>query len=196
MKIKSIVFLFFLATIVFTGCDNKTKITEDVVVKQKASKTQVQQAPAFNLTTVTNKPIQIIANKSGWKFKGFENKIILLDFFGTWCPPCKAEIPHLSDIRSKMKGDFEIIGLEIGTRQGTATPHNELVDFIKKFNIKYPITTKADNTKLYHAVKELNPNGSIPFMILFNKKGEYVTHYVGMVPQEMMQSDINKALGK
>ena len=36
----------------------------------------------------------------------------------------------------------------------------------------------------------------ILFMILFNKKGQYVTHYVGMVPQEMIQSDIEQILGE
>jgi len=193
MKIKSMTFLFFLTISILSGCDDKTQITQDIAIKNKQT---IQQTPVFNLKTVDGKLIKIIANKSGWNFKGFENKIILLDFFGTWCPPCKAEIPHLNNIRSKIKNDFEIIGLEIGTRRGTATSHNKLVEFIKDFDIQYPITTGVDNIKLYHAVKELNVNGSIPFMILFNKKGQYVTHYVGMVPQEMIQSDIEQILGE
>ena len=63
-------------------------------------------------------------------------------------------------------------------------------------SLKYPVSIGGDNGKLYSALRELNPNGSIPFMVLLNKKGEYVTHYVGMVPEEMLQGDIDKLIGK
>jgi hypothetical protein len=69
-------------------------------------------------------------------------------------------------------------------------------EFIYEFNIKYIVSHSGDNIKLYQALGELNPRGSIPFMVLLNQKGQYVTHYIGMVPQEMIQSDINKLLGK
>lgn len=47
---------------------------------------------------------------------------------------------------------------------------------------------------LFGAVSELNPNGSIPFMILFNKKGEFVQYYIGMKPEEMLMKDIQSTL--
>ena len=66
--------------------------------------------------------------------------------------------------------------------------------FIKEFGVTYPITTKGDNLKLFGAVAELNPSGSIPFMVLFNKKGQYLQYYIGMKPEEMLFSDISKAI--
>jgi thiol-disulfide isomerase/thioredoxin len=152
--------------------------------------------PEFNLKIANNTTLKVIADPKGWKFEGLEGKVVLLDFFGTWCPPCKAEIPHLNDIREKLKKKFEIVGIDIGSRSGEPTSDEDMEEFIYEFNIKYIVSHSGDNIKLYQALGELNPRGSIPFMVLLNQKGQYVTHYIGMVPQEMIQSDINKLLGK
>jgi thiol-disulfide isomerase/thioredoxin len=193
MKIKSLAFLAFLIITIFTGCEEKNNIDQSMVVSQNQQETQSEK---FNLVTSSGKILEITATANGWKFQGLDGKVILLDFFGTWCPPCKAEIPHLNNVRKKMEGKFEIIGIDIGSRDGRVTPQDKLLAFIKEFNIKYPVTTSGDNGKLFSAVSGLNRGGSIPFMILFDTKGQYVTHYVGMVPEEMLQSDINKALSR
>ncbi len=196
MKIKNLAFLAIILTTVFAGCEDK-EISKDAVVSTKAQEVKVQEAsvPTFNLVTSNNKDIQILAKANNtWEFKGYQGKVILVDFFGTWCPPCKAEIPHLNNIRKELNGKFEIIGIDIGQRDGSITTPTELKDFIAEFDIKYPITTGGDNGQLFGAVSELNKRGSIPFMLLFDTKGTYVTHYIGMVPEEMIMSDIKKAL--
>jgi len=194
LKFKNGAIFCFLAIALLNGCGEKEKIDENMIVEKKVQKHQI---PTLNLTTTTGKKIEIIADaKKGWKFKGLENKVVLLDFFGTWCPPCKAEIPHLNNIRKKLKKDFEIIGIDIGPRGGGVNSVKHETDFIKKFNIKYPITLAGDNNKLFSMLQELNPGGSIPFMILFNKKGEFVQYYIGMKPEEMLFNDINTAIGQ
>ncbi len=194
MKIKSLAFLAFLTIGTFAGCEDKGSINQDVVVSKTTQNKQAEQSIGFSLTTTTGNNIQILAAKSGWKFKGFEGKVVLLDFFGTWCPPCKKEIPHLNMIRNSLKNKFEIIGIDIGLRGGGITPLEELKTFIDDFKIKYPVTTDGDNSKLYSALGELNPNGSIPFMILFDKHGVIVQYYIGMQPEGLLQGDVNKAL--
>lgn len=194
MKFKNLAFLSILTIALFNGCSDKEKIDENSLADKKEV-AQVQQTPTFNLTTSDGKNIKITADiKKGWKFEGYENKVVLLDFFGTWCPPCKAEIPHLNNIREKLKKDFEIIGIDVGPRGGGVTSKSELNQFIKEFNIKYPITSGKENNMLFGAVSELNPSGSIPFMILFNKKGEFVQYYIGMKPEEMLYKDITTAI--
>ncbi len=192
MKIKKIAILSILSIALFTGCGDKETIDESIVVETK--KEVKQQLPTFNLTTTTGKPIKIIAAETGWKFEGYEDKVILLNFFGTWCPPCKAEIPHLKNIRAKLKDDFEILAIDVGPRGGGENTPEELAAFIKKFQVPYPIMSGADNGKLFGAVRELNPNGSIPFMVLFNKKGQYVQYYIGMKPEEMLFKDISSTI--
>jgi len=198
MKIKNIAIFSILTIALLSGCGDKEKIDESAVVQSKPKEQKVKQEEpiVFNMKKSDGQAIKIIIEPNkGWKFEGVdENKVILLDFFGTWCPPCKAEIPHLNNIREKLQKDFEIIGIDIGPRGGGVTDPSELKAFIKDFEIKYPVTSGADNVKVFGAVSELNPGGSIPFMLLFNKKGEYVRYYIGMKPEEMLFSDIKRTI--
>ncbi len=190
MKIKKITILTILTLALFTGCGEKEKIDDSVI----AEGTVKEQSVVFNLKTVEGKDLKIIAKKEGWVFTGYENKVILLNFFGTWCPPCKAEIPHLLNIRKELKNDFEIIAIDVGKRGGGLNTQEELNSFIKEFSVTYPIVTGADNSKLFGAVSDLNPSGSIPFMVLFNKKGQFMKPYIGMKPEEMLFSDIKQTI--
>ena len=202
MQIKNLTILSIFAITLFAGCDNKDVIDDNIIAKQQevavAKKVEEKREmifPSFKLVTSDGKSIKIIVDpKVGWRFEGLGEKVVLLDFFGTWCPPCKAEIPHLNNIRKKLNKNFEILGIDIGSRGGTPTTPEFLEDFIYQFGIKYPIATGGDNGKLFSAVRELNPNGSITFMLLFNKKGEFVKHYIGMISEEILTSDIQQTI--
>jgi len=189
MKIKKIAILSFLALLLITGCGEKEKIEDTIITETKKEIT-----PKFNLTTTTGKAITITANKEGWKFEGLENKVILLNFFGTWCPPCIAEIPHLNNIRTKLEKDFEILAVDIGPRGGGFNSKEHLEEFIAQYNVSYPIVSGEVAKQLFGVVNELNPSGSIPFMVLFNKKGQYVKYYIGMKPEEMLFNDISATI--
>ncbi|BFU77106.1 TlpA disulfide reductase family protein [Arcobacter sp. 15-2] len=189
MKIKKITILSFLALLLITGCGEKEQIEENVVVESEKETT-----PKFNLKTTSGKEISIIMKKEGWEFQGLEDKVILLNFFGTWCPPCKAEIPHLNTIRSKLKKDFEVLAIDVGPRGGGLNSAEHLAEFKKEFNVTYPIVSGEIAKRLFGAVSELNPSGSIPFMVLFNKQGKYVQYYIGMKPEEMLFHDISTTI--
>ncbi|VAY86786.1 PUTATIVE LIPOPROTEIN THIREDOXIN [hydrothermal vent metagenome] len=191
MKIKIAYLLTFLLISLYTGCGDKGVISKDTIVKPAK---QIQ--PKFNLITTNNETIQVQAIDQGLVFKGYEGKVILLNLFGTWCPPCKAEIPHLNNIKNALTDEFEVIGIDVGLRSGGLTPMDTIKSFITQFNIQYPITSRGDNMKLQNYLRSLNASGSIPFMILFDQKGNYITHYIGMVPEEMMRSDIDQLLKK
>lgn len=189
MKIKKITILSFLALLLITGCGEKDKLEDNTIAETKK-----EIAPKFNLTTTSGKPIIITAGKDGWKFDGLENKVILLNFFGTWCPPCIAEIPHLNNIRTKLEKDFEILAVDIGPRGGGYNTKEELESFITKYNVPYPIVSGEEAKQLFAVVNELNPSGSIPFMVLFNRQGQYVKYYIGMKPEEMLFNDISATI--
>ena len=189
MKIKKITILSFFALLLITGCGDKDKIEENVLSESKKNMTQT-----FNLKTTTGKDITINVKKEGWEFKGLENKVILLNFFGTWCPPCRMDIPHLNSIRSKLKKDFEILGIDLGPRGGGFNSEKHVKDFIQEFNVTYPIISGENTKELLATLSELNPSASIPFMVLFNKKGQKVQYYIGMQPEEMLFHDISATI--
>ena len=189
MKIKKITILSLLALLLITGCSDKDKIDDNTNTETKKEIT-----PKFDLTTTDGKTITITAKKEGWEFKGLEDKVVLLNFFGTWCPPCIAEVPHLNNIRAKLKKDFEILAVDIGPRAGGINPKEEVEGFIYQHKVTYPIVSGEVAKDLFAVVRELNPSGSIPFMVLFNKQGKYVKYYIGMKPEEMLFNDISATI--
>ncbi len=190
MQIKKLTILSILALSLFTGCNKKDDINENVVANtDTATKTnQVQKLPTFHLTTTNGKDITIKVTKDGWEFKDYPNKAVLLTFFATWCPPCKAEIPHLINLQNKHSKDFQVIAVVVERDK----PNQALNTFIKNHKIIYPITNSSVNFELASAVGGVS---SIPAMFLFNKKGLVVQNYVGAVHEEILESDITKAIG-
>lgn len=188
MQFKKIAFFIISATLLFTGCDSKeekkTEIEKKVVVKEQTK---------FNLTKTDSQILNLEKIEDGMIFKGLEGKVVLLNFFATWCPPCKAEIPHLNNLKNKYKNEFEVVALAMGEKNGKLTPKEKLDDFINEYKINYVVTNSEENFKIADILGGVQ---IIPTMYLFDTKGKIVQKYVGIVPEEMMESDIKKALGK
>ncbi|MBT3280017.1 MAG: TlpA family protein disulfide reductase [Campylobacteraceae bacterium] len=203
MKFKSTLFLLIFIILV-QGCESKETISDETFTKEKETVKKEVKANTkddadkivFNLKTYDDKKFNITINNQKWNFEGYENKVILLDFFATWCPPCKRSIPHLNTIRTQFKDKVEILGLDIGNRDGTINSKEKLAKFIKDYNIKYPVTRGNVNNQIFSGLSSLNPMGSIPFMILFNQDGQFVKPYVGMVPEQQLHNDISSLLKK
>lgn len=84
-------------------------------------------APAADLITLDNAALQkIIDNNKG--------KVIMLNFFATWCPPCRAEIPELVKLRKTFADNkLLLIGLSVDDNTGVVAP------FITKNGVNYPV---------------------------------------------------------
>jgi thiol-disulfide isomerase/thioredoxin len=189
MNIKLLPFFLILVTSVFTACQDKNNISESVVNTTKETKPVEQKLPTFHLKTSNDKNITIEVTKDGWNFKEYPNKVVLLNFFATWCPPCKAEIPHLNNLLEQFKDDLIVISVLVEQNK-----ENSLVnDFILQHNIQYPITNSPVNFDLAGAVGGVD---SIPAMFLFTKKGLVFQNYVGAVEETILSTDIQKALKK
>jgi thiol-disulfide isomerase/thioredoxin len=174
-----IILSFILLSI--TNCDNKTG--------------QVQYSKTFTLHTLDNKELVIVLkdpHKIEVKTKEFQNKTILFDFWTTWCPSCVKEIPHLNSLAKKYKGSLEIIGVVSEENKD----NKELKKFLETNPIKYTIaTTNKDNINI-KLFEELTNSRTLPFKAMYDKNGDYITHYYGAIPEEMLDIDIHKSLNK
>ncbi len=193
--LTKIAVLFLALTIFFTGCERKAHKQEAQKKEQNQQQTQIEEKEANKsveqssivLHTTGGLQITLRATPKGIVFEGYEGKIVLLNFFATWCPPCRAEIPHLADIQNAFKDDLQIIGVLMEDNKEDIT----IQKFEKLMQINYPIANSPENFLLSDALGGIK---SLPTTVMYDKRGNYFTHYVGAVPQEMIEADIQRAL--
>lgn len=173
------------ALLFLIGCSDDDAKSKSDTKTQKIKKEEQIKFP-INLKTVKNIDISVNKIDKGFHFSNAKNKAVLVNFFTSWCPPCKAEIPHLNILQKKYKDNLEIIGVLLEEKN-----LNEIKSFIDKYKVDFSITQGKSNFTLAKAVGDVK---AIPFMILYDKNGEYATHYVGAVPEEMINVDIAKVV--
>jgi len=182
-KKMSLCVLFFI--LLFTGCDSKDENSQKETIKNAISK---ENSSVFiDLHTTNNEILKAKISKNKIEFENLANKVVLINFFATWCPPCKAEIPHLNALASKYGTDFEVVAVLLEKNK----TNEEIMNFINEFNISYKVTNSNNNYLLEQAVGGVK---SIPTMYLIDKKGEIKQKYVGIVLEEMLEIDIKKAM--
>ncbi len=154
-----------------------------------ASSLQAKSTNEMSLTTVKGKVINLEITKDGFNFKQFPSKTVLLDFFGPMCPPCIIGMPHLIELQKKYKNDIQIIGVQVQMPM----ENDEIAEFIKTNNVNYPIINLNDAWDIISFIKaNTNWGGQIPFMMMFNKKGELVNQYMGVVENSKIIADMKK----
>jgi thiol-disulfide isomerase/thioredoxin len=136
-----------------------------------------QQAPGFALLDTKGKKI---------KLEDYRGKIVIIDFWATWCPPCRRGIPDLIKIQKEYKNKVAVIGISLDT-----DTKKDVIPFIKNEGINYPVVYA--NQKV---VQEYGNVEAIPNSFVINKNGKIVNHHVGLTPKEIYVSEINKLLNK
>jgi thiol-disulfide isomerase/thioredoxin len=193
MKIKYIISSIIMALFLFTGCDSKD-IDESLIANAKNNTPYEEKfvSRTFKLTTTNGKIIELTSTEKGLDFKDYKGeKAILVDVFATWCPPCIEGIPVLKELREKYKDDFEIVSVLFEKEEDK--PTSEVIEFIKKYNITYPVTVGEENFKL---AKDLDDVQRIPELFLFSKDGEFVKKFLGESDLETYEEYVKIAIGK
>ncbi|WP_121626577.1 TlpA family protein disulfide reductase [Poseidonibacter antarcticus] len=186
MQFKTLASLSILSILFFTGCDSKTDGEQS---NKTDTKKEVTVKKDFVLKTTDNLDLNVKIQGDKIIFKDYPEKIILLNFFATWCPPCKAEIPNLVNLQNKYANDLKIVSVLLEQDKS-----NEIInEFINKYKINYQVTNSDENFALSTGLGEIK---SIPTMILIDKDSTIFQKYVGIVPSEMMEIDIKKILEK
>jgi len=126
--------------------------------KQKKGKL----APDFSLTSLDGKKL----NRDSLK-----GKVVILDFWATWCPPCRAAIPHLVELHKKY-GDQGLVVIGISLDRGGK---EEVADFAERNHIDYDLVMGINNAIL----KDFGDVSSIPTIIVLNQQAEIIFKAVG-----------------
>ena len=167
-----------LIAIFFIGCDNKESAKDMISLKGVVTE--------LGLTTNSSKNIKVTRANDGFRFSEYEGKAVLVGFFATWCPPCKAEIPHLVSLNEKYKDKFAVMAVLIEKDK----PKKELDAFIAEHKINYEVVVSPSNDEMARAVGGIR---GVPNMFLYAPDGRLLAHYPGAVPAELIEDDLRKA---
>ncbi len=181
MNLKTTFFIALSLQLLLTGCSDSSNNKEKISIPSTADAKK-----NIELKTIADGSIQVTKIDKGFSFSNAKNKAVLLSFFTSWCPPCKAELPHLNNLAKRYKNKLEIIGVLLEKKE-----KQEIEKLIKDYQINFTVTYGLNNYDMAKAIGEV---GAIPFMILYDKKGHYATHYIGAIPEEMIDADIKKVL--
>ena len=99
-------------------------------------------------------------------------QVVVLDFWATYCPPCRDEIPHLVRLQKQFgpKG-LKVVGLNVGGEEDRP----KVPDFVKQYGIQYQLADPDDDTvQLF-----LADNDAIPQTFVLDRRGRLVRHFVG-----------------
>ena len=121
-------------------------------------------------------------------------KPLLVNFWATWCIPCREEFPDLVKIDDEYRGkiDFITVSLDFIEELNTGVP--KFLSDTKAEMPTYLLTSADENTLISSIAKDWS--GALPFTILYNEKGEVTYSRQGKVNQETLKGEIEKALGE
>lgn len=112
----------------------------------------------------------------------FKGKVIILDFWATWCVPCKAEIPGFIDLQKKYGGrGLQIIGLSVDDPAGTAKK------YAGDMKMNYPVLLAEGKEEILQAY---DPIPSIPVSVVIGRDGRICSKHVGIAPMDVFEKEI------
>src|SRR5438552_7496165 len=165
-----------LAAVLTLGGCNSSSGVRAAGSGTKADKDR-KPAPEFELKDADGKTVRL---------SDYKGKVVLLDFWATWCGPCKIEIPWLKDFQRKYKDrGFEVIGVSMDEEGWQVVK-----PFVSEVGINYRIVIGDDSTaQLYGGVDAL------PTAFVIDREGRIAAVHVGLTSKGEIQHGIEEVLG-
>jgi cytochrome c biogenesis protein CcmG/thiol:disulfide interchange protein DsbE len=145
-------------------------------------------APAFVLEDLSGKKVSLAS---------YKGKAVLINFWATWCAPCKIETPWLVELRNQYAAQgFEILGISADDLnrddpKELAKDKMEIAQSAQKLHIDYPVLIDGGSLdKPYGGLDEL------PTSFFVNRDGTVVAAQLGLTSKDDIEANIKKALGK
>jgi peroxiredoxin len=135
-----------------------------------------QPAPDFSLASLDGKKL---------KLSDYRGKAVLLNFWATWCEPCKVEMPWFVDLQKKYGPQgLQVLGVAMDD-----APTKDIADFAQKMNVNYPIVIgKEEVGTQYGGVQYL------PSTFYISRDGKIIDRVFGLVSRSEIEANIQKAL--
>jgi len=133
-------------------------------------------APGFQLKDLGGKDLNLESSKG---------KVVLLNFWATWCGPCREEIPGLIALQQRYKDQLQIIGLVVD-----ADDDKEVQKIVTTEGINYPVALVDPNTRI-----EYGGISALPTVFIINTEGRVVQKHVGLYDPALYETEVRALLG-
>ena len=157
-----------LASLFYIGCSNAAP---PVAISNQAVSINGVRQPG-----VPPKPLPQMSwtgmDGTEQKIKDYEGKVLILDFWATYCEPCRREIPHLNELQAKYGADnLQVVGMNVGGDEDQP----KIPKFVEELKVSYPIAFPEDPLIEYI----FQDSDAIPQTAIFDRKGQFMTKFVG-----------------
>jgi thiol-disulfide isomerase/thioredoxin len=133
-------------------------------------------APAFALKGLDGKTVSLA---------DLRGKVVLLNFWATWCGPCRMEVPDLVELQKKYKDQLQVIGLVVDSAEEA-----EVRSFVKEFGINYPIANAPDELRM-----QFGGIPALPTTFIVDAQGRVVQKHIGLRDPVLYELEIRALLG-
>jgi len=143
-------------------------------------------APNFTLADVNGKKVSLAS---------FRGHPMVVDFWATWCGPCKVEIPWFEKLHDQYASQgLEILGvsaddLDKDDPAKLFTEKRDIADFVQKMHMNYPVLIDADSIANSYGGLD-----ALPTTFFIDKNGKIVASTIGLAPRDVIVADIEKAI--
>lgn len=171
-RILASVFLLVLLTVAVVQAMEKVGPEDKLTAASKSSVEKIPglgiglKAPDFALETLDGKTV---------KLSDFQGKKVMLNFWATWCPPCKSEMPDMQKFYTEAGNDITILAVNID-------PEYDVAGFAKEMNITFPILLDKED-KVMNMYQIL----TIPTTFFIDEKGLIQNKFMGAMTFEQMK---------
>ncbi len=157
----------------FEGCSSPDPVKAADAVKQDKDR---HQAPDFALKDADGKLVRL---------SDYRGKVVLLDFWATWCGPCKIEIPWFEDLERKDKDKgLEVLGVSMDDEGWEVVK-----PFLKELNVNYRVVIGNDSTaQMYGGIDAL------PTTFLIDRQGKIAAVHIGLASKKDFEDGVEQLL--
>ncbi len=164
--------LLFLAAVTLAGAAGYVLKDYLAVDRQPDNPVLGQPRPEFAIEGLDGKMHNI---------REWDGKVILLNFWATWCPPCKKEIPDFIAAQKALEGqNFQVIGVAVDNIPAVK-------EFAAKMGINYPIMAVQDEA-VELSRRYGNTRGGLPYSVLIDKNGKIIYTITGVLSKKRLFS--------
>ena len=157
---------------------NNQSVQQDVAADEGLPDLRGKRAPDFSLRSVEGKKVSL---------SDYKGKAVLINFWATWCAPCKIEMPWLVALRKQYASQgFEILGV---SEDDADTPRTKLAKFGQEEGLNYPLLVGDDAVSRKYGGVEF-----LPTSYVVGRDGKIVAETAGLVSKDEVEASIKKAL--